>query len=193
MNFFECRPLHTVSTALLGCQQQYQTKSFFLELLSQARSDGDNSELVNSAHLLFRSINENISSFFKDQNQSDQLDSFISLFIYSPINVLIAQDISTFMISLVFSNFYETPAKDSFRKTIGSFFESETFPPFFEASGGLFALWDLLLSENKKQLCDFVFGKIEKKQKIEHDFRGNFKICCCPGYSAGCDRAILKS
>ena len=58
-----------------------QTKSFFQELLATATIDGDNTSLVNSAHLLFRVINESMQSFYKDKSLSDQLDLFISLFI----------------------------------------------------------------------------------------------------------------
>lgn len=137
-----------------------QTKSFFQELLATATIDGDNTSLVNSAHLLFRVINESMQSFYKDKSLSDQLDLFISLFIPSPIKIQVGQDLSNFFLSLIFSNFYETPSKDSFRVSLGLFFENPIFPPFFEASGGLFSLWDLLLSETKTEFCDFIFDKI---------------------------------
>lgn len=137
-----------------------QTKSFFAEKLSTAKQDDNNSSLCESAHLLFRIINESIQFFFKEESLADQLDNFLSLFIESSINIQLGTDFSTFILSLFFSNFYETGAKNSFKKFVGHFFENPLFSPFFELSGGLLCLWDLLLSEDKKEFCDFVFDKL---------------------------------
>ena len=135
-----------------------QTKSFFQELLDNIDTDSENLPFVLlNINRLFNAVMESLDLFFTEEQYQNQLAKFISLFVNSKINLFFAKEIAMFMITLFKGNHY---GLESFYETIGSFFDNETFPPFFEAIGGVTVLWDLLLDENDNDLCNVIFDHI---------------------------------
>lgn len=138
-----------------------QTKSIFSEILVEAEPTSSYVEqILDNSRNFFRLLNESITVFFTNGEMALSLVDLLSSFMNSKINASFGQEISTLIISLLYSNFLGTPSEPAFFKLMQMFFSNSVFPPFFEAFGGLLSLWDLLLASDKSSLCDIVFDKL---------------------------------
>jgi hypothetical protein len=140
-----------------------QTRPFFEELLAITISSSPHyPTVIGIAHVLMRVVNESMSLFFTDASHSSGLASLLVLLLSSEMGPNLVADFSNFMLSLMFSDFSSTAGRDSFFELVRLFFSNPVFPPFFQASGGLFSIWDILLSAEKVKLCDCVLLGLSK-------------------------------
>jgi hypothetical protein len=113
------------------------------------------------SRFLFNFVNESMMLFLSDEASSSALASFLSMFFDCITTRSIAADLSVFVISLLLSDFESAPFHRPMLDVVGAFLRNNVFPPF-EAVGGLLSLWELLLSDAKDEVCDYVFGRIDR-------------------------------
>ena len=140
-----------------------QTKSFFEEIIPATHVDSSFlPDVVSNVHTLFRIVNDALASFLKDEATAVSLGALVSLISGCEICAQFGQDLSLFVLGFIFSDLGSCPGHRGLFACIGDFFQNPSYPPFFEALGGLLALWDLLLKPEKNELGNLVFDKVSR-------------------------------
>ena len=140
-----------------------QTRSFFEEIIPATHVDSSFlPDVVSNVHTLFRIVNDALASFLKDEATAVSLGALVSLISGCEICAQFGQDLSLFVLGFIFSDLASCPGHRGLFACIGDFFQNPSYPPFFEALGGLLALWDLLLKPEKSELGNLVFDKVSR-------------------------------
>jgi hypothetical protein len=137
-----------------------QTQSFISALISQTDAKfSEMPKIVKVFHTFFRLANASQSLFLMVPERAERIASIVSSFIQSHFAGELARDLSLFMISAVLSEISEN---NPILSTVVEFFQSPKFVPAFEESGGLFALWNLLIAPAKVSQCHAVFSALTR-------------------------------
>jgi hypothetical protein len=136
-----------------------QIHHFFTEILQSTTATSTLiPKVAEIASSLFSILSNSLALFLADSSNAENLAKFVHLFLDSVIAPDIASEISSFVVSFLVGPFHASTGFCQMFESIGKFFSTETFVPVFEALGGLLAVWDLLLSPDKQELCDYVFN-----------------------------------
>ncbi|OHT00333.1 hypothetical protein TRFO_08001 [Tritrichomonas foetus] len=154
------------------CELILQTDSFFEKVINQISTKSPNYQtFLSTLHLLFACVNSNIRLFLTDTTHTLSLANLLFTLASSQFAADIAQECSMFIISLVFNNTCSDESARLFYPFLQTFFTSPIFQPSFEQSGGLHALWEILVNPQKERFCEIVFTEIS--QTIHLYFQNN--------------------
>ena len=140
-----------------------QTHPLFRDLLKYMNEKSKHfNDLVSVISSYIKTITPNLKLFLQDEEKANLLCPTMMLFLKSPMDLHITNDLSFFVISFAFNDFSQLNGTKVFEPFLASFFSDPRFAVPFENAGGLVALWELLLNENKSYLAGVIFPEITK-------------------------------
>ncbi|OHS98977.1 hypothetical protein TRFO_34673 [Tritrichomonas foetus] len=151
------------SDEVTRCQLILQTNQFFPQVLKNAKKTSKFfSSLVQASCQFIKIMTPNLKLFLVDDEKAKVISTIMTMFLNSCVAENTAQDMSFFVISFAFNDFSQLPSTKVFEPFLLSFFSNPLFAVPFEVAGGLLALWELLMNENKSYLCGIIFPEITK-------------------------------